>query len=127
MFSSAKADIVTAADGTATVYITPGINRGFNGFLVGLKYTPGTIDTGADLTITCENSGEPIMTKTNAGTSAVFYKPRAFANSVTDGAASTTPSEYIPIKDDRIKVVIAQGGNGGIGSIEAIVMTNPPY
>jgi hypothetical protein len=127
MFSSAKADITTAADGSATVYLAPSINRGLNGFLVLLKYTPGTIATGADLTITGETSGIPIMTKTDAGTSIVFYYPRALLNAVADGAASTTPSEFIPIKDERIKVVVAQGGNGGAGSIEAWVVTNPPY
>jgi len=87
MFSSAKADIVTDASGNATVYIAPSINRGLNGFLVCLKYTPGTIATGADLTITGETSGIPIMTKADAGTSNVFYYPRALLNAVADGAA----------------------------------------
>jgi len=127
MFSSAKADIVTDASGNATVYIAPSINRGLNGFLVCLKYTPGTIATGADLTITGETSGIPIMTKADAGTSNVFYYPRALLNAVADGAAGSSGSEFIPIKDERIKVVIAQGGNGGVGAIEATVMTNPPY
>ena len=127
MFSSAKADILTDASGDATVYITPGINRGFNGFIVEIKYTPGTIATGADLTITCEGSGRPVMSKSDAGTSTVFYYPRALLNAVANGAEASNASEFIPIKDERIKVVIAQGGNGNSGSIEAIVMTNPPY
>lgn len=127
MFSSPKADIVTDASGNATVYLAHGLNRKPNGFLVCLKYTPGTIATGADLTITGEDSGIPIMTKANAGTSTVFYYPRALLNAVADGAESTNPSEFIPIKDERIKVVIAQGGSGGIGSIEAILATNSPY
>jgi len=127
MFSSAIADIVTDTNGDATVYLTHGISRKLNGFLVILKYTPGTLDTGADLTITGESSGIPILTKANAGTSVVFYYPRALLNAVADGAASTNPSEFIPIKDERIKVVIAQGGNAGAGSIEAILINNPPY
>ena len=127
MFSSAKADIVTDASGAATVYLTHSINRKPNGFLVALKYTPGTLDTGADLTITGESSGIPIITKANAGTSNVFYYPRALNNAVADGAASTANVELIPIKDERIKVVVAQGGNAGAGSIEAILMTGSPY
>lgn len=127
MFSSGKAEIVTDASGNATVYIAPGVNGSLNGFLIQLKYTPGTIDTGADLVITAETNGTPIMTITNAGTSIVFWKPRDFANSVADGAASTTPSEFIPLKDERIKVVVTNGGSGGAGSIEALVVTNPPY
>jgi hypothetical protein len=127
MFSSAKADIVTDASGNATVYLTHGLNRKPNGFLVALKYTPGTLDTGADLTITGEDSGIPIMTKLNAGTSTVFYYPRALINQVADGAAGASGVERIPIRDERIKVVVAQGGNVLAGSIEAILQVNSPY
>jgi hypothetical protein len=127
MFSSAKADIVTDASGNATVYLSHGLNRKLNGFLVALKYTPGTLDTGADLTITGEDSGIPIMTKLNAGTSAVFYYPRALVNQVADGAAGASGLERIPIRDERIKVVVAQGGNTLAGSIEAILQVNSPY
>lgn len=127
MFSSAKADIVTDASGDATVYLSHGLNRKPNGFLVALKYTPGTLDTGADLTITGEDSGIPIMTKANAGTSNVFYYPRALVNQVADGAAGASGTERIPIRDERIKVVVAQGGNATAGSIEAILQVNSPY
>lgn len=127
MFSSASTDIVTNASGDATVYLSHGLNRKPNGFLVALKYTPGTLATGADLTITGETSGIPILTITNAGTSNVFYYPRALLNAVADGTASSTSSEFIPIKDERIKVVVAQGGNAGAGSIEAILINQPPY
>lgn len=127
MFSSASAEIVTDASGNATVYLSHGLNRKLNGFLVALKYTPGTLDTGADLTITGETSGIPIITITNAGTSNVFYYPRALPNAVANGAAGSVSTESIPIKDERIKVVVAQGGNVGTGSIEAILMTDSPY
>lgn len=127
MFSSAKADIVTDASGDATVYLSHGLNRKPNGFLVCLKYTPGTMDTGADLTITGESSSIPILTVTNAGTSVVFFYPRALLNQVADAAAGASGTEFIPIKDERIKVVVAQGGNAKAGSIEATLMANPPY
>lgn len=127
MFSSAKVDIVTNSSGDATVYLAPSINRGLNGFLVLLKYNPGNIDTGADLTITGDSSGIPILTKANAGTSIAFYYPRALLNAVADGAEGASPSEFIPIRDERIKVVVANGGDTKTGSIEAVVVTNPPY
>lgn len=127
MFSSARAEIVTDASGNATVYLTHSINRKPNGFLVALKYTPGTIETGATLTITGESSGIPILTKANAGTSNVFYYPRALNNAVADGAEGSAGTEVIPIKDERIKVVVSSGGNAKTGSIEAILITHPPY
>lgn len=128
MFSSAKVDIVTNSSGAAEVYLQHGVNSpGLNGFLVCLVYTPGDIDTGADLVITTESRGIPILTKDNAGTSNVVYNPRAFLNGVTDGAESATPSEFIPIKDERIKVVVSNGGDTKTGSIEAILANQSPY
>ena len=127
MFSSSKIEIVTNSSGAATVHLTHGLSRKLNGFLVCIKYTPGTIDTGADLTITGEESGIPILTKANAGTSVVFYYPRALINAVADGAAATNASEFIPIKDERIQVVVANGGDTKTGSIEVILINNPPY
>ena len=127
MFSSSKIEIVTNSSGAATVHLTHGLSRKLNGFLVCIKYTPGTIDTGADLTITGEESGIPILTKANAGTSVVFYYPRALINAVADGAEAASPSEFIPIKDEKIQVVIANGGDTKTGSIEVILINNPPY
>lgn len=121
MFSSAKAEIVCNSSGAAEVYLQPTINTGLNGFLVEIKYTPGTIATGATLTITGDSSGKPIMTKANAGTSTVWYYPRVPLNAVADGAAATGASEFIPIKNERIKVVVASGGSGGTGSIEVML------
>jgi hypothetical protein len=127
MFSSAKETITTDASGDATVYLSHGQISKPNGFLVMLIYTPGTIATGADLTITTEDRAIPIMTKQDAGTSLAIYYPRALLNAVADGSAAVNASEFIPIKNERIKVVVAQGGNGGVGSIEALIVNNPPY
>ena len=127
MFSTPKADILTNSSGDATVYISHGPNGNPNGFLVCIRYVPVDLDTGADLTITGEDSLIPIMTKTNVGTSTVFFYPRALLNAVADGAAATNPSEFIPIKNERIKVVVAQGGNAKTGSIEAWLINRPPY
>jgi len=127
MFSSASVDITTDGSQNATVYLSHGLSRKLNGFLVALKYTPGTIATGAVLTITGETSGIPIMIKTGAGTSTVFYYPRALLNQVADGAAGASGTESIPIKDERIKVVVTSGGVTKAGSIEATLLVNSPY
>ena len=127
MFSSAKVTITTNASGAAEVFLSHGENRKLNGFLACLIYTPGTIAAGADLTITTEDRAIPILTKADVGASMVVFNPRALLNAVADGAEATSPSEYIPIKDERIKVAVAQGGSGGIGSIEAILINQSPY
>ena len=127
MLEVAKVDIETDASGDATVYLTHGINRRPRGMLYALRYVPGTLAAGADLTITGESSEIPVLTVANAGTSDVFWYPRAILNEVADGAAGVSGSELIPIVDERIKVVVAQGGNATSGSMEAIIFTDPPY
>jgi hypothetical protein len=122
-YHSVQATITTTSGGAATVYLGSKIR----GLLVYLKYSPGTIATGGDLVITGETSGTPILTKANAGTSDVWYYPRAPANQVADGAAITDSAEMIPILSERIKVVVAQGGNVTTGTIEAVYATVDPY
>ena len=113
--------ITTDASGAATVYL----GSKLRGYLVALLYKPGTLDTGADLTITCETTLIPILTKSNLGTGNSFLYPRALptnANSAT-GALGTVPTERIPLSSERIKVVVAQGGNTLAGTIQAIYET----
>lgn len=115
MLQKVSTTITTDGSGDATVYL----GSSMRGILLALKYTPGTLDTGADLTITCETSGAAILTKANAGTSDVFFYPRALANAVADGAAGTNSQEYIPLVEERIKVVVASGGDSKEGTITA--------
>ncbi len=108
----------TAANGAATVLgdAIPGGGR-----LVKLVYLPGTTDTGATVTVTCESDfSEAVMTKTTAGTSNIVWYPRALVNGVADGAALTGTAggdrtEIFLI--GRPKVVIASGGNTLSGKV----------
>lgn len=127
MFSSVGADIVCDASGNATVYLDHGSNRKANGFIVMVRYVPGTIATGADITITSESRNIPILTKVDAGTSESIFYPRAPLSAVADGAPAASGSEFIPIKDERIKVEVVQGGSGGQGFIEVILANQSPY
>jgi hypothetical protein len=120
--TTGRVTITTDAGGAATVYLGSKIR----GYLVALIYRPGTIVTGADLTVTGETSGLPILSKVNLGTGDSYLYPRALptnANSAT-GPLGTVPTERIPLLKERIKVVVAQGGNTLTGSIEAIYETD---
>jgi hypothetical protein len=123
MLHKVPATITTAADGSATVQI----GSKLRGLLVALVYTPGDIATGADLTITANTTGIAILTVTNAGTSKVAWFPRALAHEVADASAASSGSESIPLVEESIKVVVAQGGNAKTGTIEAIIMERSPY
>lgn len=119
MMQEVSATITTTSGGAATVYL----GSTLTGRVHAIKYAPGTIATGAGLTITGETTGVAIMTKASAGTSTVWYYPRAFANKVTDGAAFTDVTEDVRILKERIKVVVADGGNVTTGTITAYVDT----
>ena len=110
--------ITTAADGSATVNDTTAIL----GKLYAIEYRPGTIATGATITATCEGGGsKPLLTKATAGTANSWYYPRDLVHAVADGAALTGTSggdRCKPILSGRVRVVVAAGGNGGVGTVE---------
>ena len=89
------------------------------GKLIALVYMPGTIDTGAGIVVTAETTGQPIMTKTSLGTANTWYFPRNAVHTVAAGAAITNAWDYIWLSRERIKVVMASGGEVLTGSIEA--------
>lgn len=110
--------ITTDASGNATVTIGDKIR----GYVHALYYRPGTIVTGADLTITATTTGAPILTKVNLGTGNSWLYPRAkpsIANDAT-GGLGTVPSERIPLLDESVTLVVAQGGNTLTGAIDLI-------
>jgi hypothetical protein len=116
--------ITTAADGSATVGAsTTTAKASIIGELCAIKYAPGTIDTGATITVTCvsgDGSIKPMLTKASAGTSTLWFYPRDLVHAVADGAALTGTSggdRTEPILDGQVKIVVASGGNGGIGSV----------
>lgn len=111
-------DITTTSGGAATVY-----SGKMTGRLRGIKYMPGSsgLDTNADLTITSETTEQAILTKADAGTSTVWFYPVAPANKTADGAASTLTEVPLFLIEERIKVVVAQGGNTKSGSIGFLI------
>lgn len=113
------------ASGDATVYSAgPAM-----GLVRQITYVPDAtvpLDTGADLVITGEASGVAIATLSNIGTSTVSWAPRQPTHS-TAGAASLfaaagqAVNDHIALGGERIKVVVAQGGNAKTGTLSITV------
>ena len=105
--------------GTATTLAPTGVL----GELYAILYIPGTIDTGATVTITCigiDGSEKPLLTKASAGTSNVWFYPRDLVNAVADGAALTGTAggdRTCPILAGVVKAAIASGGNSKAGKV----------
>lgn len=109
MMKRVAIDLTTNTAGAAT-----GFSPAVLGKLYAIEYQPGTIDTGATVTVTCEaDASKPLLTKATAGTSNSWYYPRDLVHGVADGAALTGTAggdRTLPILNGRVKVVIASGG-----------------
>jgi hypothetical protein len=111
------------SDGTATTLAEHAIL----GELYAVEYHPGTIDTGATLTITCQGNKltsavaeKPVLAKATAGTSISWYYPRDLVHGVADGVALTGKDggdREKPVLNGVIKAAIASGGNSKVGYV----------
>lgn len=113
-------EITTAADGSATAF-SPRVS----GKVHSLRYAKTDFADGVDFAVTTEVTGETIWSENNVNASA-SRAPRV-ATHGTDGAASLyaaggTPVQTpIAIANDRIKVVVAQGGNAKKGAVHFFI------
>ncbi len=97
--------VTTDTNGDATAY-----SAGLEGAVWSVLYKPAAsnaLDTGADITITEEDTGKAIVTITNIGTALVEKYPRA-ATCDTSGVAISGGVDLITVWG-RIKVVVANG------------------
>ena len=113
MLNQYTVSLTTNAAGGATAYS----QRRTTGRIVALKYEPGDLDTGGGLVITGETSEVAVLTKASAGTSDVWYYPMAISNQVSDGAASAITEVPVWLYGERLKVVVASGGNAVSGEV----------
>lgn len=111
---------VTNGSGAATAY-TPYLS----GYVHSIQYVKTDYADGVDFTITAEANGETIWTESNVNAAAV-KAPRQ-ATHTTAGVASlyasggTAVNDRIAVSRDRIKIVIAQGGDTKTGKFVVLV------
>lgn len=109
--------VLTAADGSGTFYST-----NVTGIILGIRVVvPGSggIEATSDLTITKERTGEQILTVANVNGSNSYY-PRVITNKAADGTVEAA-SDYIGLHSDRVKIIIAQGGNAKAATVYVTV------
>jgi hypothetical protein len=112
--------VTTIADGSATVY-SPVIT----GKIANIIYVKTDFADGVDFTITLEATGQTLWADTNINASEVVAPRQATHD--TAGAASLYAAGGEPVEDDivcendRVKIVIAQGGDKKTGTFIIIV------
>lgn len=111
--------VTTAADGSATAHTPP-----IAGKLHSISYVKdggaNPFANGVDFAITKESTGENIWTESDVNATA-HRSPRAPTHSQAGVAAlfasgGTAVGDLIAVARERIKIVIAQGGNTKVGA-----------
>lgn len=111
--------VTTASDGSATAY-----SPYLSGRLEQIGYKKTDFADGVDFTITVEGTGQGLWTESDVN-AAVVKAPRLATASIAGVAATFDGTravfDKIAISRDRVKIVIAQGGNAKSGTFEIIV------
>lgn len=118
-----KVRVTTAADGTATAY-----SPRLSGKIHQVEYVKDGANpyaNGVDFTITGEATGIGLWTQSDVNASAVVA-PRMATHSQVGVAAlyatgGTAVQAPIALSGDRVKIVIAQGGNAKVGDFHILV------
>lgn len=117
-------DVTTDGSGNATAYSSDVINGLIHSIrLVADGTSP--FDNTADITITGETTGLPVLAITNQNSSGTFY-PRA---GTVDGsnaaslyaAGGAAVNDKVALADERLKIVVAQGGATKSGRFHVLV------
>lgn len=111
--------VTTASDGSATAY-TPYLS----GEVMQISYLKTDYADGVDFTITGEAIDQTIWTESDVNAAKNCF-PRQQTNS-TAGVALTldgtrAATDRICLSRDRVKIVLAQGGNAKSGTFHVIV------
>lgn len=112
--------IVTDASGDGTGY-TPVVN----GFVHQIRYVKTDYADGVDFTVTADESGVAVWTGTDVNASVSVATRQATV--ATDGSASLYAATGEPVEtliavaDERVKLVVASGGDTKTGTFHVYV------
>lgn len=113
-------EITTDSGGAATVY-SPQVT----GRLLSIRYVKTDFANGVDFTVTSEATGETIWAESDVNASAT-RAPRQ-ATHTTAGAAAlyaaggVAVNDHVFLANDRVKIVIAQGGDTKTGVVHLTI------
>lgn len=113
-------EVTTEADGSATAY-TPTVT----GLVSQIRYVKEDFADGVDFTITSEATGETIWAESDVNASAT-RAPRQPTHSTAGAAAlyaggGAAVNAPIALANDRIKIVIASGGDAKSGTFHFVI------
>lgn len=111
--------VTTITGGTQTAYLPK-----TNGKLMSIRYEKDDFADGVDFTITAEDTAENLWVDTNINASETVRPRIAVQNNAgADITYDGTRKVYEPynLVDERIKIVIAQGGDAKVGTFHILI------
>ena len=111
--------VTTAADGSATEYSNV-IDYGLLSQCRYIKDATTPFTDGVDVTVTLEGTGETLWDEDNVNASAT-RAPRQPTHDTAGVALGATIVDKIAIANDRIKIVIAAGGDAKTGAFHFLL------
>ena len=110
-----EVSVTTDASGDATAY-----SPYLSGYIHSIQYEKTDYADGVDFTITGEANGVTLWTESNVNAAALKL-PRAATHSTAGVAAlyaagGTAVNDRMALSRDRVKIVVAQGGNAKVGN-----------
>jgi hypothetical protein len=95
------------------------------GKLSQIRYVKTDFTDGVDFTITSEATGETLWTESNVNASAT-RAPRQATHSTAGvaavfAAAGEAVLDKVALANDRVKIVIASGGNAKVGAFHIVM------
>jgi len=115
-----RVTVTTDASGDGTGY-TPVVT----GRVLTIVYTKVDYDDGVDFTITAEATGETIWSESNVNSSKTVAPRQAThdmsGNASLYAAGGEPVEDYIALAQDRVKIVVASGGNTKSGTFDVVI------
>jgi hypothetical protein len=110
-----EVSVTTDASGDATAY-----SPYLSGYIHSIQYEKTDYADGVDFTITGDETALGIWTESNVNAAKVCL-PRAATHSTAGVAAvyasgGTAVNDRLALSRDRVKIVVAQGGNAKVGN-----------
>ena len=112
--------LTTDASGDATGF-TPVVT----GLINAIIYTKTDYDAGVDFTITVEGTGQGVWTETDVNADKTVAPRQPIHDTVGVASlyagAGEPVEDHIAVANDRIKIVVAQGGDTKTGTFDVIL------
>ena len=113
-------DLTTNGSGAATGYTAT-----VNGELVQIEYVKTDFADGVSFTVTSERTGQTLWAESNVNASAVRAPGQQIhttSGAAVIGATGGPSVAYLPLVNDRVKIVVASGGDTKTGTVYVTVI-----